>query len=202
MSQNTKLIVVKLDDESSPLMKQYTVPESETKPIKPIAPLPDFYSKKKSDVKGPPVAFDELSFAMERPKKTTNMIPITTFVQEKPKANFSILAASKEVDMKKKVTLNETPKTHILPPIKEEHKYVPSPPPQKNTIEVKPKPKLKPLKPFKNIAEDGYKIGFMPNPTIVPKDTIANRIMPKKPKSLPKLEAILGIKATVVGNKG
>lgn len=80
MSQNTKLIVVKLDDESSPLMKQYTVPESETKPIKPIAPLPDFYSKKKSDVKTPPVAFDELSFAMERPKKTTNMIPITTFV--------------------------------------------------------------------------------------------------------------------------
>lgn len=200
MSQNTKLIVVKLDDESSPLMKQYTVPESETKPIKPIAPLPDFYSKKKSDVKTPPVAFDELSFAMERPKKTTNMIPITTFVQEKPKANFSILAASKEVDMKKKVTLNETPKTHILPPIKEEHKYVP--PPQKNTIEVKPKPKLKPLKPFKNIAEDGYKIGFMPNPTIVPKDSITNRIIPKKPKSLPKLEAILGIKATVVGNKG
>jgi len=69
-SKNTKLIVVKLDDESSPLMKDYVDPKedntginankSET-PERPNIPLPDIAKPKENNNNS--INFDELSFS-------------------------------------------------------------------------------------------------------------------------------------------
>lgn len=226
MSNNnhTKLIVVKLDDESSPLMKQYTVPDEKTDDFEYVnnsnrnnvlqsrlAPLPDFIKEKEDQNKNIqpfiPANFDELSFAMEKKKdvpitqyiQQSQMVPIrpspvdTTSVKIKEKENFSVLAASKEVDMNKRVTIQDTPQTIVLPPINyKSESYGLN---QRQNVEQRVMSLPKQFKPFKNVAEDGYKIGFMP------KVDVKKENVPRNPRSLPKLETLLGIKATIVGNR-
>lgn len=198
-SKNTKLIVVKLDDESSPLMKDY-VDSSDTNigevqektPEKPNIPLPDIV-KPNNPINS--INFDELSFShkLDMAPKPSLVIPmnntqVVPFSRPKPPIqDFSLLAASREVKEEDKLKNNDVPSFYNKPK--------PALPPINNTfIKSKPK-KVRIVPPFKNEAEDGYKIGYLPS--VKQSDVLSK--MPKKPSSLSKMETLLGIKAKVTG---
>ena len=177
-----KLVVVKLDDESSNLMNQYKVKKKDTKTKNEI-PEPDFENKNKSSK----INFDELSFALNKEPS----------LNKESSLNFSLLAASKEVPEKKveqkkekpKVRIEEKPtKTHSVPI----QTYLKQPriKEMKFRNKVKREPKI-----FENKAEDGYKIGFLPkfNDNFIK--------LHKNNLNLQNIQELLGIKASVVGKK-
>lgn len=191
-SKNTKLIVVKLDDESSPLMKDYVDTKEDNTGINankseaPKIPLPDIAKPK--DTSKNDINFDELSFSKKLdmepiPQSSTLNSQIVPFNRPKPPTmqDFSLLAASREVKEEDKIpSIYNRPKP-ALPPLRQQ-------------IKQKPK-KVRIVPPFKNEPEDGYKIGFLPT---VKHDEVVSK-MPKKPRSLSKMETLLGIKAKVTG---
>ena len=178
--KDTKLVVVKLDDESSPLMKQYIHTEEK----KPSIPLPKILQNK--EPKKDSIQFDELSFATPSSNTQEAM-------------NLSLLADSQEIkkkepQVKQQVIPLPTP-SRIEPHMSSNkdrtvkrirfrqqqpiHKY----------IQPKPKPK------FINHPEDGYQIGFMSSS----KPRASSQTLPKHITSISKLEDILQIKAHVKG---
>lgn len=206
-----KLIIVKLDDESYPLMKDYVVdnkkdesvsaPESEPvsvfqdkPPILTLIPQPDWVKPKPSKSQKSSIRFDELSFAIKsNESRLPHPLPPIGSMVHKPDSpkkqdtiqNFSLLAASKELPSKpkKEVRIEPTPSIHSLPPVTA---------PKKKTIKKIIK---KQVLHFKNDAEDGYKVGYLPD---IPKEEIQ---MPIKSRSISKLQDLLGIKASITGRR-
>lgn len=210
MSDTNKLIVIKLDDDSSPLMKDYIVPKEEkttTEIFEKKNPLPDIKPKESNSKL--PVQFDELSFdismqygkkrqeVQESPKqikpevtKIPSMRILPSIEETIPKSNMnlSLLAASKEMKaVEKTVSFDSSFKK--LPSIK--------PKPKKKTIKrIVRKQSLK----FKNEEEDGYKIGYMPE---IDQKGLQNTPVPVNTgASLSKMERLLGISTRVVGKRG
>ena len=208
MSDTNKLIVIKLDDNSSPLMKDYIFPKEEkttTEIFEKKNPLPDI--KPKESKSAPSIQFDELSFdiSMQYGKKRQEVqevskqvkpeitkvpsIRILPSIEEKtPKSNMnlSLLAASKEMKPESKIVSFDA-SLKKLPSIKPKKKII---------KKIVRKQTLK----FKNEEEDGYKIGYMPE---IDQRELQNTPVPVNTgASLSKMERLLGISTRVVGKRG
>ena len=217
-SKNTKLIVVKLDDESSPLMKEYVQKDDKTdkedkqdkqdkEDFKPTLPLPNIVKPQSQSSNG--VNFDELSFSS---KVVSNSAPApapSPVPSPAPAPAPSPAPAPAPIHSSSQIVPFNRPKPLVqdfsllaasrevkeddkdkLPSFYNRPKPVPLPP----LIKAKPK-KVRIVPPFKNEIEDGYKIGFLP--TVKQSDVLSK--IPKKPMSLSKMETLLGIKAKITG---